>query len=65
MLVECVPNFSEGRDAATIESIRAAIAAAPGVQVLDVTRDPDHNRAVITFAAVRRAMLRVDFFVGR
>ena len=49
-LVECVPNFSEGRDARKVDSIGAAIASVPGVTVLDITLDPDHNRSVITFA---------------
>jgi glutamate formiminotransferase len=48
-LVECVPNFSEGRDVAVVDAIAAAIASA-GVRVLDRTLDPDHNRSVITFA---------------
>lgn len=60
-LVECIPNFSEGRDATVIGAIRAAIASAP-VKVLDVSSDPDHNRTVITFAGepddVTEAMLR-------
>jgi len=47
-LVECVPNFSEGRDAAKIDAIADAIAAGGGT-VLHRTLDPDHNRAVITF----------------
>ena len=50
-LVECVPNFSEGRDPAVIEAIRAAIAAVEGVAVLDVSSDVSHNRTVITFVA--------------
>ncbi len=48
-LVECVPNFSEGRDPEVLELIAEALRAHP-VQVLDVERDPDHNRAVITVA---------------
>jgi len=48
-VVECVPNFSEGRDARKVDAIAEAIASAPGVKVLDVTRDPDHNRSVVTF----------------
>jgi len=48
--IECVPNFSEGRRPEVIESLRAAIAAEPGVLVLDVHSDADHNRSVITFA---------------
>jgi glutamate formiminotransferase len=49
-IVECVPNFSEGKDARKVDAIAAAIASVPEVSVLDVTRDPDHNRSVITFA---------------
>jgi len=50
-LVECVPNFSEGRNAGTVAAIRDAIAAVSGVAVLDVSSDPSHNRSVITFVA--------------
>ncbi|MBE0658841.1 MAG: glutamate formimidoyltransferase [Bryobacteraceae bacterium] len=50
-LVECVPNFSEGRDRAKVAAITAAIASAPGAVVLDIEMDADHNRSVITFAA--------------
>ncbi len=49
-LIECVPNFSEGHDAATLRAIEAAIASAPGVLLLRAEMDPDHNRSVITFA---------------
>ena len=48
-LVECVPNFSEGRDPHKVDQIAAAIRSFPGVYVLDIHRDPDHNRSVITF----------------
>jgi len=58
-IVECVPNFSEGRNVEAIRAIAAAAAAVPGVKVLDLTSDPDHNRSVLTFvgepAAVRDA----------
>ncbi|HKW40917.1 MAG TPA: glutamate formimidoyltransferase [Gemmatimonadales bacterium] len=50
-LVECVPNFSEGRDAATVEALRAALTSVPGVQLLDVESDAAHNRSVFTFVA--------------
>lgn len=46
-LFEIVPNFSEGRDASTVEALVAAIADA-GAVVLDWSSDPDHNRAVVT-----------------
>jgi glutamate formiminotransferase/formiminotetrahydrofolate cyclodeaminase len=48
-LVECVPNFSEGRRADVIGAIRDAIAAVDGVAVLDVSSDVSHNRTVVTF----------------
>jgi len=44
--LESVPNFSEGRDAGTIEALRSALAA--HADVLDVHCDPDHNRSVFT-----------------
>jgi glutamate formiminotransferase/formiminotetrahydrofolate cyclodeaminase len=50
-LVECVPNFSEGRRPEVIAAIRDAIAAVEGVSVLDVSSDASHNRSVITFVA--------------
>lgn len=50
-LVECVPNFSEGRDKAKVSAIVAAVRSAPGVRVLDVETDPDHNRCVLSFVA--------------
>ena len=48
-LVECVPNFSEGRRPEVVRAIRDAIAAVEGVAVLDVSSDESHNRTVITF----------------
>lgn len=50
-LVECVPNFSEGRRPEVVGAIRDAIARVEGVSVLDVSSDPSHNRSVITFVA--------------
>jgi glutamate formiminotransferase / formiminotetrahydrofolate cyclodeaminase len=70
-LVECVPNFSEGRDLAVVDAIVAAAASA-GAAVLDRSSDPDHNRSVITlagspdrvaeaaFRAVAEAVARID-----
>lgn len=49
-LFEAVPNFSEGRDAAKIGRIADAVRAVPGVRVLDLHSDPDHNRSVLTLA---------------
>src|SRR5438046_1504704 len=49
-LIECVPNFSEGRDAAKVDAIVAAMSSVPGVHVLDREMDADHNRSVVTLA---------------
>jgi glutamate formiminotransferase/formiminotetrahydrofolate cyclodeaminase len=48
-LIECVPNFSEGRRQEVINSIADAIRTTPGVTLLDVESNPDHNRSVISF----------------
>lgn len=50
-LVECVPNFSEGRDSRILERIADAVRSVPGSVVLDLEMDADHNRSVLTFAA--------------
>jgi hypothetical protein len=60
-LVECVPNFSEGRDPAVIAAIRDAIADTPGAHVLDVSSDPSHHRTVITFVASLEAAVPAAF----
>lgn len=61
-IVECVPNFSEGRDPEKVRRIVAAITAVPGVVVLDHGMDADHHRSVVTYAgepaAVVEAALR-------
>jgi glutamate formiminotransferase / formiminotetrahydrofolate cyclodeaminase len=49
-LIECVPNFSEGRDKAKVDALIQKMASVPGVWVLDHEMDPDHNRCVITLA---------------
>src|SRR3984885_12468676 len=49
-IVECVPNFSEGRDLAKIDAIIAAMREVPGVYLLDRESDADHNRSVVTIA---------------
>jgi glutamate formiminotransferase/formiminotetrahydrofolate cyclodeaminase len=48
-LIECVPNFSEGRRPEVVDAIRAAIASVESVHLLDVSSDASHNRSVITF----------------
>lgn len=49
-IIECVPNFSEGRDATVVARIAEAIGSVAGAAVLDQTSDWDHNRSVVTFA---------------
>jgi glutamate formiminotransferase len=55
-LVECVPNFSEGRNVANVDSIVAAMCAVVGVYLLDRESDSDHNRSVITLAGEAEAV---------
>lgn len=55
-IVECVPNFSEGMDEAKVQSIIAAMQV-DGVKLLDWSRDPDHNRSVVTIAGPPLAVL--------
>ncbi len=54
-LVECVPNFSEGRDSAKVDAIVEAMKL-PGVYLLDREMDTDHNRCVITLVGERDAI---------
>jgi glutamate formiminotransferase len=60
-LVECVPNFSEGRRAEVLEAIAAALQAHPSVQLLDIESDADHNRSVFTLVAPPEAMVPAMF----
>ena len=71
-LIECVPNFSDGRRPEVVKAIRDAIAGVSGVSILDSSSDASHNRSVITFvvpiehaveaafAGIREAALRID-----
>src|SRR5437868_5550342 len=71
-LVECVPNFSEGRRVEVIDAIAGRVSGTAGVHLLDRTSDADHNRSVLTFAgqagpvtaameaAVEEAIARID-----
>jgi len=60
-LIECVPNFSEGRDAAKIDAIVQAILAVPDVVLLDRESDADHNRSVLTFVGPPAAVAAAAF----
>ena len=71
-LIECVPNFSEGRRPEVVDAIAGRVQQTPGAYLLDRTSDPDHNRSVLTIAgasegvttaveaAVAEAIERID-----
>lgn len=63
ILLESVPNFSEGRRSEVIRAVAGAASATPGVWPLDLSSDPDHNRSVLTLAgppeALRQALVRL------
>ena len=60
-IIECVPNFSEGRDKGVIDQIVKAIAAVEGVKVLDVDPGEATNRTVVTFVGSPEAVLEGAF----
>ncbi len=60
-LVECVPNFSEGRDVSKIDEIVGAILSVPDVVLLDRESDTDHNRCVLTFVGPPDAVAEAAF----
>jgi len=55
-IIECVPNFSEGRDPQKVEAIVQALREGPEVYVLDQEMDSDHHRCVITFVGTRESV---------
>jgi len=48
-IIECVPNFSEGRNRQTVDALAATLRKVAGIKLLDVSADADHNRCVLTF----------------
>jgi len=60
-LVECIPNFSEGRRPEVIEAIVSVIRSEPGILVLNYSSDPDHNRSVVTFVGASDAVEEAAF----
>ncbi len=60
-MLECVPNFSEGRRREVIAAITASMAAVPGVKILDRHSDADHNRTVVTLAGPPDAVAQAAF----
>lgn len=60
-IVECVPNFSDGRRPEVLSEIVEAICGVPGVTLLDHGMDPDHNRAVVTFVGAPQPVEEAAF----
>jgi glutamate formiminotransferase len=56
-MIECVPNFSEGQDAAVLRALVDSIACVPDVAVLGWEADADHHRSVVTFAGPAEAVM--------
>ncbi|MDH4064096.1 MAG: glutamate formimidoyltransferase, partial [Acidobacteriota bacterium] len=65
-LIECVPNFSEGRRPEVVEEIVRTVRSIDGVTLLDYSRDETHNRSVVTFAGAAEPVVRAaSAAVGR
>jgi glutamate formiminotransferase/formiminotetrahydrofolate cyclodeaminase len=60
-IVECVPNFSEGRNQTTVRALVNAVESVPGVWLLDHTMDRDHHRSVLSFAGELDAVAEAAF----
>jgi len=60
-IIECIPNFSEGRDLNVIKAITDAIEAVDGVKLLDVDPGADTNRTVVTFIGTKQGVLKGAF----
>src|SRR5580765_1130931 len=60
-IVECVPNFSEGRNQTTVRALVNAVESVPGVWLLDHTMDRDHHRSVLSFAGEPDAVVEAAF----
>lgn len=63
-IIECVPNFSEGRDTAKVAAIAEAVRAVSGVRLLDYSLDSDHHRSVLTFLGDADAVVRAALAAG-
>lgn len=65
MIIECVPNFSEGRDLKVVDAIADSIAGVPGVTLLDVDPDYDTHRTVMTYIGAPQAVAEAAFMAAR
>jgi glutamate formiminotransferase/formiminotetrahydrofolate cyclodeaminase len=64
-IVECVPNFSEGRRREVVDALVEAITSVPGALMLDSEMDADHNRSVLTFAGEPEPVMEAAFRVAQ
>ena len=64
-LIQCVPNFSEGRDPAVLAELVAAARSVPGVALVDHSADPDHHRAVLTLLGDASGVAAAALALGR
>lgn len=64
-VVQCVPNFSEGRSTQVVEALTEEVKAVPGVSLLDYSMDHSHNRSVITFVGDLEAVQEAAFKVAK
>jgi glutamate formiminotransferase/formiminotetrahydrofolate cyclodeaminase len=60
-IIECVPNFSEGRNTATLGAIESAVRTVPGASLLGLEADRDYNRTVVTFVGSPDAVVEAAF----
>jgi glutamate formiminotransferase len=60
-LIECVPNYSEGRRQEVVDAIAAAVRSVPGIALLDIESDSDHNRSVLTFVGPPAGVVEAAF----
>ncbi|NLC32148.1 MAG: glutamate formimidoyltransferase [Clostridiales bacterium] len=62
-LVECIPNFSEGRDKSVIDGLSQVAKSVPGVSLFDAQSDPSHNRCVLTLIGSPEGMEEAAFLL--
>ena len=63
-IIECVPNFSEGRNPDKVEQIASAVRAIAGVKLLDFSFDTDHHRSVLTFLGEAEPVIQAALAAG-
>ena len=64
-LIECIPNFSEGRDQKVIDGLTAVAQSVPGVSLFDVQSDESHNRCVYTLVGSPEGIEEVAFQLAK